>query len=56
MGYCPQTVILNEALTVNQHLDYFRAVYNISDLRRAVPMNLLKCWDIKSTVNNRLGP
>ena len=35
MGYCPQTVILNDALTVNQHLDYFRAVYNISDLRRA---------------------
>ena len=35
MGYCPKTVILNDALTVNQHLDYFRAVYNISDLRRA---------------------
>lgn len=35
MGYCPQTVIVNDALTVNQHLDYFRAVYNISDLRRA---------------------
>ena len=35
MGYCPQTVILNDALTVNQHLDFFRAVYNIRDLRRA---------------------
>lgn len=35
MGYCPQTVILNDALTVNQHLNFFRAVYNISDLRRA---------------------
>ncbi len=35
MGYCPQAVILNDALTVNQHLDYFRAVYNISNLRRA---------------------
>jgi ABC-2 type transport system ATP-binding protein len=35
MGYCPQTVILNDALSVNQHLDYFRAVYNISDLSRA---------------------
>jgi ABC-2 type transport system ATP-binding protein len=35
MGYCPQNVILNDALTVNQHLDYFRAVYNIKDLRRA---------------------
>ncbi len=35
MGYCPQTIILNDALTVNQHLDYFRAAYNIGDLRRA---------------------
>jgi ABC-type multidrug transport system ATPase subunit len=35
MGYCPQKVILNETLTVNQHLAYFRAAYNISDLRRA---------------------
>ena len=35
MGYCPQQVVLNEALTVNQHLDYFRAAYGSSDLRRA---------------------
>jgi len=35
MGYCPQKVILNTVLTVNQHLDYFRAAYNIPDLRRA---------------------
>src|ERR1700730_1462071 len=35
MGYCPQTVILNDALTVSQHLEFFRAVYNISDLRHA---------------------
>jgi ABC-2 type transport system ATP-binding protein len=35
MGYCPQQVILNDALTVNQHLDYFRAAYNIMSLRRA---------------------
>jgi ABC-2 type transport system ATP-binding protein len=35
MGYCPQTVILNDALTVHQHLNYFRAVYSINDLRRA---------------------
>lgn len=31
MGYCPQKVILNDALTVNQHLDYFRAAYNINN-------------------------
>lgn len=35
MGYCPQQVILNDALTVNQHLDYFRAAYRIHDLNRA---------------------
>jgi ABC-2 type transport system ATP-binding protein len=35
LGYCPQQVILNPALTVNQHLDYFRAAYNLADVRRA---------------------
>ena len=35
VGYCPQTVVLNESLTVDQHLDFFRAAYNITDLRRA---------------------
>jgi ABC-2 type transport system ATP-binding protein len=35
MGYCPQQVILNDTLIVNQHLDYFRAAYNIRSLRRA---------------------
>lgn len=35
LGYCPQTVILNNALTVDQHLDYFRAAYDIESLQRA---------------------
>ena len=35
LGYCPQQVILNAALTVNQHLDYFRAAYNLADVTRA---------------------
>ena len=35
MGYCPQQVVLNDTLTVNQHLDYFRSAYNITSLRRA---------------------
>ncbi|HLW02404.1 MAG TPA: ABC transporter ATP-binding protein [Ktedonobacterales bacterium] len=35
LGYCPQQIILNPALTVNQHLDYFRAAYNLADLKRA---------------------
>lgn len=32
LGYCPQQVILHDGLTVNQHLDYFRAAYGIPDL------------------------
>jgi ABC-2 type transport system ATP-binding protein len=35
LGYCPQDVILNETLTVAQHLDYFSAAYGIRDLHRA---------------------
>ena len=35
MGYCPQAVNLNDALTVAQHLDYFRAAYRIADLNYA---------------------
>jgi ABC-type multidrug transport system ATPase subunit len=35
LGYCPQQVVLNDALTVNQHLAYFRAAYGGCDLRRA---------------------
>src|SRR5579883_1578938 len=35
VGYCPQTAILNDALTVAQHLDYFRAAYRIPSLDRA---------------------
>ena len=35
LGYCPQEVILNDALTVAQHFDYFRAAYGLDTLRRA---------------------
>ena len=35
LGYCPQSVVLNEALSVAQHLDYFRAAYGLADTRRA---------------------
>lgn len=31
LGYCPQEVNLNEALTVRQHLDYFSAAYELPD-------------------------
>ncbi|MBU3065451.1 ABC transporter ATP-binding protein [Nocardia sp. NEAU-G5] len=34
-GYCPQEVILNDAFTVRQHLDFFAAAYAVPNLRRA---------------------
>ena len=35
LGYCPQDVILNDTLTVNQHLAYFAAAYDLRDLSYA---------------------
>lgn len=34
LGYCPQAVVLNDELTVDQHLDYFRAAYGLATLDR----------------------
>ncbi|MEU9993693.1 ABC transporter ATP-binding protein [Streptomyces sp. NPDC048045] len=34
-GYCPQAAVLNDALTVRQHLEFFRAAYALPDLHRA---------------------
>ncbi|MFF3911683.1 ABC transporter ATP-binding protein [Streptomyces sp. NPDC001848] len=34
-GYCPQDVILNDALTVRQHLRFFQSAYGLADLRHA---------------------
>jgi ABC-2 type transport system ATP-binding protein len=35
LGYCPQEPVLNEALTVQQHLRYFAAAYRLTNLARA---------------------
>jgi len=35
LGYCPQRVVLDETLTVEQHLRYFQAAYGIGSLARA---------------------
>jgi ABC-2 type transport system ATP-binding protein len=35
LGYCPQTVVLDEALTVDQHVRYFQAAYGIGSPARA---------------------
>jgi ABC-2 type transport system ATP-binding protein len=34
-GYCPQTVVLDEALTVDQHVRYFQAAYGTGSTARA---------------------
>lgn len=35
LGYCPQEPVVNENLTVGQHLRYFAAAYRLSSLQRA---------------------
>ncbi|WP_367140474.1 MULTISPECIES: ABC transporter ATP-binding protein [Streptomyces] len=35
LGYCPQETVLNDFLTVAQHLRYFQVAYGLSGLRRA---------------------
>ncbi|MEU9669243.1 ABC transporter ATP-binding protein [Streptomyces bobili] len=34
-GYCPQHVVLNDALTVGQHLTFFQRAYRLPDVRYA---------------------
>jgi ABC-type multidrug transport system ATPase subunit len=34
-GYCPQDVVLNDVLTVRQHLKFFQAAFGLADLHRA---------------------
>ncbi|MFD5554669.1 ABC transporter ATP-binding protein [Streptomyces sp. NPDC127068] len=35
LGYCPQAAVLNNSLTVNQHIDFFKTARCLPDLRRA---------------------
>ncbi|MCC3767766.1 ABC transporter ATP-binding protein [Streptomyces sp. UNOC14_S4] len=35
LGYCPQETVLNDFLTVEQHVRYFRAAYGLADTARA---------------------
>ncbi|MBB5119222.1 ABC transporter ATP-binding protein [Streptomyces eurocidicus] len=35
LGHCPQEAVLNDCLTVAQHLRYFRVAYGLPDTRRA---------------------
>lgn len=57
LGYCPQEVILNDTLTVRQHLDYFRAAYQLADTRRAEEVMALLRFEryVDTTVNALSG-
>ncbi len=35
LGYCPQRIVVNDELTVNQHLQYFQSAYGLDNLGRA---------------------
>jgi len=35
VGYCPQHPVLNDVLTVDQHLRYFQVAYDLSTLKPA---------------------
>lgn len=38
LGYCPQEPVLNDSLTVDQHLKYFAAAYRLPDLSRGAEL------------------
>ncbi len=41
IGFCPQEPLLNENLTVEEHLDYFAAAYRVASLHRAIELSRL---------------
>ncbi|GCB51381.1 ABC transporter ATP-binding protein [Streptomyces sp. NL15-2K] len=52
-GYCPQTVVLNDVLTVRQHLDFFKNAYALPDLRRAE--QVMETLQLGEYVDERAG-
>ena len=48
-GYCPQAVVLDDALTVDQHVRYFQAAYGLGGTGRAGELierlGYTDCWD-----------
>jgi ABC-2 type transport system ATP-binding protein len=52
-GYCPQTVVLDEALIVDQHVRYFQAAYGIGSLARA--HELIERLDFADCYGQRAG-
>ncbi|MFJ7146770.1 ABC transporter ATP-binding protein [Streptomyces sp. NPDC100445] len=52
-GYCPQDVVVNEALTVRQHLEFFRVAHGLSDLRHAG--QVMEALRLSEYVDERAG-
>ncbi|MEJ2859464.1 MULTISPECIES: ABC transporter ATP-binding protein [unclassified Saccharothrix] len=54
LGYCPQRIVVNDELTVEQHLRYFQCAYQLDDLTRAYELldrlDLAKFRDRKAGV------
>ncbi|MEU0227562.1 ABC transporter ATP-binding protein [Streptomyces sp. NPDC006284] len=56
LGYCPQQAVVNDTLTVAQHLRLFQVAYRLSDLRRARELvELLGFADERDTQVGRLS-
>lgn len=52
-GYCPQHVVLNDALTVRQHLEFFQRAYRLADLRYAE--EIMAVLDFAGYADERVG-
>lgn len=52
-GYCPQDVVVNEALTVRQHLEFFRVAHGLSDLQHAG--QVMEALRLSEYVDERAG-
>lgn len=53
LGYCPQRIVVNDDLTVDQHLRYFRSAYQLDDFGRAP--ELLERLDLAKYRRYRAG-
>lgn len=53
LGYCPQRIVVNDELTVEQHLRYFQCAYQLDDLGRAY--ELLERLDLAKYRNRKAG-
>lgn len=52
-GYCPQRVVLNDALTVRQHLTFFETAYRLADVRYAE--EIMEILGFTGYVDERVG-